>query len=252
MGNFIHSDPNNFGGVWRNYMRIRVAIDVRVSLKSGMKIKRPGGNWLWINFRYERLPSFCFICGIIGHSDRFCERLFASSDGIVEKQYGVWLRAATRRNEVQIGEKWLRTAAPAKDVIGVTPEIAQGGTEGTNMVVAEISKSLSIQRGKITIMGSEGHVRGGNHGGGSGASHTIPCLLESAEEITVVTHNKKAEGDTHNLGLVLIDPKRRRKDEGTGVLGSEGGLLMGLSDMNVDVQKNLEKAGLGVQARLGL
>ena len=30
----------NFGGIWKNYMRIRVSIDVRKPLKKRMKIKK--------------------------------------------------------------------------------------------------------------------------------------------------------------------------------------------------------------------
>ncbi|WOG91293.1 hypothetical protein DCAR_0310541 [Daucus carota subsp. sativus] len=76
VGKFLSSDPKNLNGIWRNYQRIKVAIDVNKPLKSKMRIKRAGGDWLWINFKYERLPSFCFFCGVIGHSEKFCESLF--------------------------------------------------------------------------------------------------------------------------------------------------------------------------------
>lgn len=76
VGKFVEVDPKNFQGLMRDYLRIKVAFDVRRSLKSRMKLKKAGGEWLWINFKYERLTSFCFYCGIIGHSDKFCETLF--------------------------------------------------------------------------------------------------------------------------------------------------------------------------------
>lgn len=34
---------------------------MRKPLKSQMRIKKAGGEWMWIKFKYERLPSFFFI-----------------------------------------------------------------------------------------------------------------------------------------------------------------------------------------------
>ncbi|XWS15361.1 hypothetical protein CRYUN_Cryun35bG0090100 [Craigia yunnanensis] len=61
LGLFIESDPNNFGGIWRNYMRIRVSFDVWKPLKKRMRIKKASGEWTWVTFKYERLPTFCFL-----------------------------------------------------------------------------------------------------------------------------------------------------------------------------------------------
>ena len=74
IGRFIELDKNNFTGIWRNYLQIRVEIDVRKPLVRRMKITKAGQHWFWINFKYERLPTFCFSCGKLGHSDRFCEK----------------------------------------------------------------------------------------------------------------------------------------------------------------------------------
>ena len=76
MGEFIYSNENNFNSIWRHYLRIRVRIDVKKPLKAKMKIKLAGSEWGWIEFKYERLPLFCFVCGKIGHSERFCELVF--------------------------------------------------------------------------------------------------------------------------------------------------------------------------------
>ncbi|XP_074378089.1 uncharacterized protein LOC141719608 [Apium graveolens] len=40
IGSFVSSYPSNFNGVWREYFRIRVALDVNVPLKRRMKIKQ--------------------------------------------------------------------------------------------------------------------------------------------------------------------------------------------------------------------
>lgn len=76
VGRFMETDTRNFKSMYRSYMRIRVAIDVGQPLKKQMKIKKVGGEWIWIHFKYERLPSFCFYCGRIGHTEKFCEDMF--------------------------------------------------------------------------------------------------------------------------------------------------------------------------------
>ena len=53
----------------------------------------------WVFFNYERLPIFCYCCGILGHQDRECPQLktgcFSSDE--VEFQFGPWLHFITPR-----------------------------------------------------------------------------------------------------------------------------------------------------------
>lgn len=72
IGKFVEDDTSNNSTFWRNYMRIRVSLDVQQPLKRFKKVKKQGGEWVVVQFKYERLGSFCFICGILGHSDREC------------------------------------------------------------------------------------------------------------------------------------------------------------------------------------
>ncbi|CAN0847084.1 hypothetical protein LINGRAHAP2_LOCUS4784 [Linum grandiflorum] len=52
-------------------MRIRVRLDVRKSLHREKTVKKPNTEVL-VRFKYEKLPTFCFLCGRIGHIDRYC------------------------------------------------------------------------------------------------------------------------------------------------------------------------------------
>ena len=61
VGTFLVADDTNFTGTRKPFLRIRVEMDVELPLKRQMKIKSPDNDWLWIEFRYEKLPTFCFI-----------------------------------------------------------------------------------------------------------------------------------------------------------------------------------------------
>ena len=109
VGQFIKADPSNFNGQYRDYMRVRVLLDVRKPLKPGMKLKKPGGAWVWVRFLYEKLLSFCFACGIIGHNGRFCEKILSGAVKMEERLFGSWLRAPSKKQiqQMTVGEKWL-------------------------------------------------------------------------------------------------------------------------------------------------
>lgn len=47
VGTFVSSCPNNFKGLWREYMRIRVTIDINKPLKHRMKLKKLKNEWIW-------------------------------------------------------------------------------------------------------------------------------------------------------------------------------------------------------------
>lgn len=108
IGTFVQSDPNNFKGLWRDYLRVRVSFQIDKPLKIKMKLEKANGLSCHVHFRYEDLPTFCFICGLLGHSERFCHSLFTTPKDQIVKPYGLFLKAAPRRRHHTIGERWLR------------------------------------------------------------------------------------------------------------------------------------------------
>lgn len=108
IASFKKVDMNSLSGGWKSFMRIRVVLDVTKPLKRRMKLKRVGRDWSWADFCYERLPNFCFICELLGHTDRFCQKIFEEGFTVVaDKPYGAWLRVASHRNQVGMGQRWL-------------------------------------------------------------------------------------------------------------------------------------------------
>ncbi|XP_019193154.1 PREDICTED: uncharacterized protein LOC109187424 [Ipomoea nil] len=50
VGTFIALDQNNFGGNWRSFLRVRVAIKVAEPLRRRMKVRQRDGSFTWIVF----------------------------------------------------------------------------------------------------------------------------------------------------------------------------------------------------------
>lgn len=76
-------------------------------LRTEMKIKKEGWNWIWVDIKYERLPTFCFLCGRIDHGDKLCEKNLEQDTMSTTKPFGPWLGAVSRPSQISYGAKWL-------------------------------------------------------------------------------------------------------------------------------------------------
>ncbi|CAI9106730.1 OLC1v1005949C1 [Oldenlandia corymbosa var. corymbosa] len=80
------------GGFVGRFLRIRVSLDLDKPLRSSLE-------FTYKNFprtcqsRYERLPSFWFLCGRIGHLEEICEDATSKSASVPPK-YGPLLKAS--------------------------------------------------------------------------------------------------------------------------------------------------------------
>lgn len=80
-GEFIEYDSKNNTSIWRECMRVRIRLDVRKPLKRKKKIVKKDGSEFTVTCKYERIGEFCFLCGLVSHTDRFC-RKFIDKRGI--------------------------------------------------------------------------------------------------------------------------------------------------------------------------
>ena len=61
-----------------------------------------------VYFKYEKLPNYCFICGVMGHVNRTCDIRFEHPDGEVLRLWDVKLRTPPRLStQPRGGARWL-------------------------------------------------------------------------------------------------------------------------------------------------
>ena len=78
------------------FLRVHVEIDISKPLCWGRRITLDIEEEIWVSFKYEKLPNFCYWCGMISHDGKDCETWLARKDStnIEPHEYGPWLRAA--------------------------------------------------------------------------------------------------------------------------------------------------------------
>lgn len=238
VGTFVSSDPTNSNGQWKLYARTRVTMDITKPLKRRMRIKRDGGDWSWISFKYERLSTFCFVCGMLGHLERDCGIVYAHPDKEITRAYGVWLRAPTRNMKNQnLGAKWLRNGPVERKTWEANSMNANQSTTVQGRDKAE-ERFMEVD-GRITeIPGDNGGIRVvQREDRDMSGQDTVVNQLEK------ITGENKFENEQ-----VVVDSKRRRMDMSHITDENEESLPDG--PMQLDGSKNLPKAGPVLQARL--
>ncbi|KAI9108190.1 hypothetical protein K1719_021063 [Acacia pycnantha] len=95
----IAEDPFYKGWFLRNFLRARVIVDRRKPLAHGFWLLRPDGRKVWIAIKFEKLQSFCYSCGKLGHDNRACQsEKLMSCFKPNEPHFGAWISSNVCRN----------------------------------------------------------------------------------------------------------------------------------------------------------
>jgi hypothetical protein len=91
LGEVEEVETNDEGFGWGEYLRVRVKLDLSKPIPRGRRLKLQGET-IWVIFKYERLPRFCFLCGLVQHGERGCEKCRGPKNQEAAPQFGPWLR----------------------------------------------------------------------------------------------------------------------------------------------------------------
>lgn len=89
-------------------MRLKIRLDVRKPLKRRKKICKKDKTEIMVNYKYEKLGDFCFVCGMLSHTKRVCQKKLEAGAEEIVKDWGPSLRAQPRRMTGGNLSKWLR------------------------------------------------------------------------------------------------------------------------------------------------
>ncbi|TYG50040.1 hypothetical protein ES288_D10G144100v1 [Gossypium darwinii] len=113
----LHAVGVTFGGVLRSeilgeFCRLRVKLNVQRPLCRGIFVSIGNGNKFWIPFKYEKLPNFCFGCGMLGHSLHDCTEIIPAEENRIREDPPFSLALKAELNLV--GRESLKLNALAK------------------------------------------------------------------------------------------------------------------------------------------
>lgn len=106
LGKFLEYDSSDLGRGNRNFMRIRVQLDVYHTLKRKKHIMF-AGNCSYVKFKYDKMTFFCFYCGRLGHNDSFYEAKMALGVEVLVMGWDLSLRAQLNK-ALAMKNIWLR------------------------------------------------------------------------------------------------------------------------------------------------
>lgn len=99
--------PKEADSFYSPYFRIKILLDITKPLKRGLFFHGVEGTKQWLPVAYERLPTYCFLCSILGHGEVNCPKRY--EEGFVEPEsglpYGSWTRVADLKD---VGNSSLR------------------------------------------------------------------------------------------------------------------------------------------------
>ncbi|KAE8770295.1 reverse transcriptase [Hordeum vulgare] len=95
IGKFLEVEGLVNGLAVGQYLRVKVRMSIERPLMRGTMVGAKGGKCSrYCPFVYEYLPGFCYVCGVIGHIDKYCSKKLKKEE---EPQFGSWLRWTSPR-----------------------------------------------------------------------------------------------------------------------------------------------------------
>ena len=80
LGRYLETDKRMWLMEQARFLRVRVDIPFNKPLHRGGNILNLDEEKTWVNFKYERLPFFCYVCGYLGHDEKHCPNLPCNPD----------------------------------------------------------------------------------------------------------------------------------------------------------------------------
>ncbi|PPD83801.1 hypothetical protein GOBAR_DD19271 [Gossypium barbadense] len=145
-------DWKDRNGGWTEFMRLKVKINALKPWRRIVKLVDKDGLETIGLLKYEKLPNFCYECGIIGHTAKKCS-FIKGDDGLngLSSQYGSWMRAPIGTHNQNRGLR--RNGAEfimAKARISVEKNKSQTNSRGGSEQAVQKGKEKGGEEGSIS------------------------------------------------------------------------------------------------------
>ncbi|KAJ8766763.1 hypothetical protein K2173_007830 [Erythroxylum novogranatense] len=179
LGNFIDSyvtyDLKYNSQPHETILRIRSQLDVRQPLRTKKKLVDTKGEAFYAKFSYDWIHVFCYLCGLIGHTDSYCEQRLHKKLEELCFEWNDSLRVSNRR-VTSFGSQWLKeeensgstqllsgrmNAVPANDIAKLDSQLFRQSLFGVHSnsnkdgVDEEIMKTDSMGRMSMGDLGKD-------------------------------------------------------------------------------------------------
>ncbi|KAK1405025.1 hypothetical protein POM88_004630 [Heracleum sosnowskyi] len=153
----------------------------------------------------------------MGHSEKFCGKLFEVSEKEIVKPYGSWMRASFKKQTNLIGSWWLRDGSDDSEWNTVASSV-DGERKSENFTPEN--------QGAVVTVENQGQDRQQTKDSGGNADFLKQNNLSKEGKQT----------NPNNSGIIIIENKKRRTEYGLGQNTEMEGsteLLSGLSEEDI-------------------
>ena len=157
IGKVLEVDKRALQADQAKFLRVRVEVQLDKPLRRGGFVKNDENDRIWVDFRYERLPIFCYKCGILGHDDKHC--LVNPMENPAGNQYGEWLKAGGALKDGG-GNFKLKQQANAEmrgaDSMGLNSNIKErNGGSGHSCPALAVGGGTEGRKGTVSLMDTD-------------------------------------------------------------------------------------------------
>jgi hypothetical protein len=193
---------------WGEYLRVKIRLDLSKPLSRGRIIKVQDKE-LWVPFQYEKIPRFCFKCGVVMHNSQTCGSYGGRKTQRAEEteDYGPWLRVASPKRKRDQERGWARngdkepmqqhhSSGYSRDTRSWRGSAGDGGG-GRRWTEGDAREGRAVKtKGEDRLFGPD---------------RDLPNLESAESEMRDLGETKLGEGNTENQHLI-----QEEEDETTG------------------------------------
>ncbi|KAH7843900.1 hypothetical protein Vadar_022074 [Vaccinium darrowii] len=218
IGEVVDVDEKSIKEDRGKFVRVRVRICIDKPLKRGGNLVDGEGNKVWISYKYERLPIFCYYCGMLGHEERYCQSKWEKGNGEVGADlYGPWLQASVGRGR--------RGGRRGESIDDSAPGNGRSSEEGDSEMWRETGASKELESSRWKLVGVQSACSGDPIPAGGG------CLVEGVGD-AVVTGCRREMFQAPNKGNLNLN-------------GMEKAGMKLVSNLNVEFLESKDMGGSG-------